>query len=78
LQRTPARLGLGRAANQLEAVAPPHRQIFGLNRHYGENIRQIEDAEQSRFAVGHCPSGFGRNDQRARPGREAEGAWRET
>ena len=73
-QRTAARLGQFSAAQQFKTVAVPDGQIFRLNRQHGEDIRQIKDAKQPRFAVGHLAAGFRRDDLRPRLRREMEGA----
>ena len=71
-QGTAARLGQLGAANQFKSVTTANTQIFRLDRHHGKDIRQIKNADQAGFAVGHFATGFRRNDLHPRPGRETE------
>jgi len=71
-QRTTARLGELRAANQFKSVGTADSQILRLDGGNGIDIRQIENANQSGFAVGYFAPGFRRDDLRPRPRREAE------
>src|SRR5882724_1211349 len=67
-QGTAARFGRLRAANQFKAVAAADSQIFRLDYRDGRNIRQIKNADQTRFTVADFAAGFRRNDLHARPG----------
>ncbi len=69
-QGTSARFGQLRAANQFKSVPAANAQILRLNRGDGKDIRQIENANQSGFAVGDFAPGFRRNDLHACPWRE--------
>lgn len=71
-QGATARIRESGTADQLEAAAAPNAQVFCLDGHDGENIRQIENANQSCFSLGDFATGLGGDDLRARPRREVE------
>jgi hypothetical protein len=58
-QRTATGFGPLRPANQFKPIAAANTQIFRLYRHHGKNIRQVENPNQSSFAIRHFASGFG-------------------
>ncbi len=47
-----------RPANQFKSVAAANAQIFRLDRHDGKDVRQIKNANQTGFAIGHFAAGF--------------------
>src|SRR5882724_3784903 len=61
-----------RAANQFKSVAAADSQIFRLDCRDGKNIRQIKNADQTRFTIANFAAGFRRNDLHARPGWKLE------
>src|SRR3954463_1606487 len=45
--------GMRRAADQLTSSSAPDAEIFCLDRHHRKNIGEVEDANQSSFAIGY-------------------------
>ena len=72
MQRAAARFAAAARPSNSNPSARPHRQIFRLHRQDGADIRQIENAKQSCFALAGFRARFRRDDPRPRPGRKPE------